>query len=57
VFKAAFGKGPGQPGWNAAVDHDGDGVIGVPDFGFFHSRLGTVPGPSGLACAGVAPCP
>ncbi len=36
---------------------DGDGAIGIPDFGVFRAGFGAEPGPSGLACAGAVPCP
>ncbi len=39
-----------------AVDHDGDGGIGIPDFNLFRSFFGQAPGPSALPCAGTVPC-
>jgi hypothetical protein len=57
ILRAAFGSQAGGPGWNAEVDHDGNGAIGGADFSVMHARFGTAPGPSGLSCAGTAPCP
>jgi len=40
------------------MDHDCDQVVGGPDYGFFLQQLNAgQPGPSGLSCAGTAPCP
>jgi hypothetical protein len=38
------------------VDLTGDGGTGVPDFFLLASAWGNPAGPSGLACAGTAPC-
>lgn len=57
ALRAAFGSHAGGPGWNAEVDHDGNGVIAAADFSVFRARMGGAPGPSGLSCAGSAPCP
>jgi hypothetical protein len=57
VFKAAYLKGQGDPGYNPDADFDGDAVINVSDFGVFKSMYLGVPGPSGLGCAGSPPCP
>ena len=57
ALRAAFGSQAGGPGWNAEVDHDGNGVISAADFSVFRARYGTAAGPSGLSCAGIAPCP
>lgn len=46
----------GPPG-TLVHDLDCDGAVGNPDFNAFRSAFGGVPGPSGLACAGTAPCP
>lgn len=57
ILRAAFGSQTGEPRWNAEVDHDGNGAIAAADFSVFRARLGGAPGPSGLSCAGSAPCP
>lgn len=57
LLKVAFGARAGDPAWNAEVDWDGNGAIGVADYGRFRAAFGLPPGPSGLACAGSAPCP
>ena len=36
---------------NLATDHDGNGSTSTTDFAAFAARFGSVPGPSGLACA------
>jgi hypothetical protein len=36
---------------------NGSGTVTTADFGLLRARLGTVPGPSGLTCAGTVPCP
>jgi len=41
----------------AKFDLNSDGIIGVPDFGLFRALYGRPPGPSGLACRGIIPCP
>jgi hypothetical protein len=47
--------GPGT-----VTDHDGNGIVTVTDFAvlleYFTNVPFNVPGPSGLACAGVVPC-
>jgi len=59
LFKLNFGKvvpNP-DPGLLAKFDLDSDGGIGITDYGLFRSLFGVKPGPSGLSCAGTAPCP
>ena len=56
ALRAAYMSQAGGPGWNAEVDHDGDGAITAADFSVFRARYGSAPGPSGLSCAGAAPC-
>ena len=34
-------------GFNPNVDHNGDGVIGLPDFNVLRSYFGRAPGPAG----------
>ena len=57
VFKAAYLKTQGQPGYNPDVDLDGGAAINATDLGLFRSMYLGVPGPSGLSCAGSPPCP
>lgn len=56
AFITGFGKGPGQPGYNACLDFTGDGPVGVPDFNVFIAAFNGTPGASGLPCAGTIPC-
>lgn len=51
ILTANFGKA------TAAYDLTGDGVLGGPDYAIFSRLYGMPPGPSGLACAGIVPCP
>ena len=39
------------------TDLNCDEVTGVPDWGILNQNPGAPPGPSGLACAGMIPCP
>ena len=39
------------------ADINNSGTVTTADFGLLRARLGTAPGPSGLACAGTIPCP
>ena len=57
LLLAGLGRAAGEPGYDAALDTTGDGAVGGPDFALFPDTLGSTPGPSGLACAGSAPCP
>lgn len=52
-----FGAFAGSPSYDAAVDMNSDGAIGGPDLVRWAAAFGDPPGPSGLACAGVVPCP
>ena len=54
---AAYGASSGEPGYDAGLDADGDGVIAGLEFSLVVSSYGGPPGPSGLACAGSIPCP
>jgi hypothetical protein len=51
-----FGQEASDPGYDPDVDLNGNGAIGGPEFSFVLSRFGEDVGPSGLACAGSAPC-
>jgi hypothetical protein len=53
----AFGALAGRTRFDAAADLDGDGAIGGADLMRVSRAFGQRPGPSGLACAGTAPCP
>jgi hypothetical protein len=64
IFKASYGKGTGQPGYDARADLNCDGVVGVPDFGIFKAEYGGTPGPSSIPashkyayCSGASPTP
>jgi hypothetical protein len=52
---AIFADNFALPG-NAITDMNCDGVTQMGDFGRFANGFGGVPGPSGLACAGLPPC-
>jgi hypothetical protein len=41
----------------AAADMNGSGLVTATDFNLLRARINTAPGPSGLACAGIVPCP
>jgi hypothetical protein len=57
-LRNAFGSAAGDASFDAVVDHDGSGRITIGDLLRFRALYGArVPGPSGLACAGTAPCP
>jgi hypothetical protein len=57
-FIASFNASSGEPEFDPAADFDGNGNVGGPDFGIFLGGFATaLPGPSGLPCAGSAPCP
>jgi hypothetical protein len=54
---AAFGAAAGSAAYSAELDLDADGVVGIQELVRVSRALGSAPGPSGLACAGTAPCP
>jgi hypothetical protein len=56
---AIFGQSYGNtvPPGNPDTDMNGDGAVDGTDFMFFSSIFSSFPGPSGLACAGMVPCP
>ena len=56
ILVPAFGSRFGDAIYNPDIDSNGDGVIGTPDFLFLAKGFGSSPGPSGLSCAGTAPC-
>jgi len=55
ILGQSFGKATSPESRDA--DMDGNGVVDGGDFLLFSVGWGTVPGPSGLSCAGTAPCP
>ncbi|MDJ0865794.1 MAG: hypothetical protein QNK03_06775 [Myxococcota bacterium] len=57
VLRAQFGKNDADPDFDPDVDANGDGAIGIPDFNSLQRHFGVEPGPSGLPCAGLIPCP
>jgi hypothetical protein len=56
IIAGAFGCSVGAPDCEGAADADDDGVIGLGDVTVHAGSFGAAPGPSGLACAGTAPC-
>ena len=56
VLLGAFGCSVDHPDCDGGLDTDGDGLIGSSEFNLLRRDLGEAPGPSGLACAGSAPC-
>lgn len=55
VFKQDFNTN--APTYNEQVDLDCDGSVAGSDFIIFKQVFNAAPGPSGLSCAGTAPCP
>ena len=53
----AFGATTGSPDYDPKLDANGDGAIGTPELVLIGTSFGGPPGPSGLGCAGTAPCP
>jgi hypothetical protein len=56
AVQRAFGATAGDPRYDATLDLDGNGLIGSHEREVTGRRFGSPPGPSGLACAGEAPC-
>ena len=54
IFRAEFGSS--VPPGLAEADFNCDNAIGAPDFNIFRQAFGGFAGPSGLGCAGTAPC-
>ena len=47
-MRTQFGKRSGiHPDFDPNVDHNGDGVIGLPDFNVLRTYFGGAPGPAG----------
>jgi hypothetical protein len=58
LFVASFNTSSGDPAYDPTADFNGDGSVGGPDYGVLLGAFETAqPGPSGLPCAGTAPCP
>jgi subtilisin family serine protease len=55
-LRRAFGAREGESSYDPVADCDGDGAIGGREFDLMKRSVGGQPGPSGLECAGVAPC-
>ena len=56
ALSAAYGTGPGMPGFDPAMDINCNEVIGSEDLVYTLRTFGMAPGPSGLSCAGNIPC-
>jgi hypothetical protein len=58
IFRQAWLCVEGEdPCYNAEVDIEPNGGIGMSDLNRFRQQLQAPPGPSGLSCAGTTPCP
>ena len=55
-LSVGFDARQGGAGYDPSLDLDGSGSIAMPDFVILSLSFGLPPGPSGLACAGQAPC-
>jgi len=53
IFANAFGSSTGAPNFNPDCDHNGDGVVGAPDFGTLGSHFGVGPGPNGAGTSAL----
>ena len=56
LLRVRLGRVAGEPGFDPLFDHDGDGALGSSDVSALRLQMGRPPGPSGLSCAGSAPC-
>jgi hypothetical protein len=56
ILRTHLGAVSTAPGYDIA-DLNANGAVNTQDFGIFRNLLGSAPGPSGLSCAGTAPCP
>lgn len=56
VLSSQYGNRESDPGFDADVDLDGDGIIGGLEFARISGLFSQPVGPSGLACAGTIPC-
>ncbi|MDJ0869266.1 MAG: hypothetical protein QNK03_24395 [Myxococcota bacterium] len=57
VLRPQYGLTDANPLFDPAVDMNDDGAIGLREFDLLRGSFGAEPGPSGLGCAGTAPCP
>lgn len=57
IMKAAFFSTPVHPDWNPHADLNGDNSVNFADLSTLKSLFFGPPGPSGMSCAGTAPCP
>ena len=57
LFRKAYSSQVGDAKYRAIMDHDGDGTINATDLSVFKQHYLKPAGASGLACAGVTPCP
>jgi glycerophosphoryl diester phosphodiesterase len=55
-FRNHHHRSVGDPDFDPDLDSNCDDVIGLPDFNLLRSSFGDAVGPSGLSCAGSAPC-
>ncbi len=55
VLRALY-SGVGDAAYRPEIDRDSDGRINLSEYNFVRQRLGSAPGPSGLACSGTVPC-
>ena len=56
LLRRAIHSKVGDPAYSPELDRDSDGLINLVEFNYLRGRYGSVPGPSGLACAGSVPC-
>jgi hypothetical protein len=56
LLTGALPSSAGDPAYAPALDADGDGAIGDLELALLELQSGGPPGPSGLGCAGGAPC-
>lgn len=58
LLRLGIGAHLGDLNYQAQIDSNSDGVINLSDISYFASQYyNTLPGPSGLNCAGNVPCP
>jgi hypothetical protein len=57
ILARAFDSAVGSPAYDPELDADGDGAIGPAELLLLGASFAGPPGPSGLTCAGTAPCP
>jgi murein DD-endopeptidase MepM/ murein hydrolase activator NlpD/ribosomal protein L27 len=57
LLRLAFFSSPGAPNWNPDADLTDDFIVNTADLGAMRAAFFGPPGPSGMSCAGTAPCP